>query len=168
MAFCDGNDFRFANWRGYTAVLRRFFQDPKGRHFIKDFHYSKTCKTCTYLQKRGTCAVFSDNLLVTFNRLTIRKHPKKSAGLTGGSWRIRLGFSETCSIWRLVLGTRTLPGGALYQVFFFLLTVSGGRPRCRGAVCVNDQWLHGLVVYWVNSLPWFPGMQAVKPLASRF
>ena len=56
--FCDGNDFRFSNWRGYTAVLRRSFQDPKARHFSKDFHYSKTCKTCTYLKKGNLRRVF--------------------------------------------------------------------------------------------------------------
>lgn len=82
MAFCDGNDFLQT-----VEAAKQCFQDllkiQKTSRFVQDFHNSKTCKTCSYLQKGNRCSrFFASSPGHLLNHLPIRKHPTLVVGLS--------------------------------------------------------------------------------------
>ena len=82
MAFCDGNDFLQT-----VEAAKQCFQDllkiQKTSRFVQDFHNSKTCKPCSYLQKGNRCSrFFASSPGHLLNHLPIRKHPTLVVGLS--------------------------------------------------------------------------------------
>lgn len=82
MAFCDGNDFLQT-----VEAAKQCFQDllkiQKTSRFVQDFHNSKTCKTCSYLQKGNRCSrFFASSPGHLLNHLPIRKHLTLVVGLS--------------------------------------------------------------------------------------